>query len=323
MKMHRLILVLPGLLTVLGCASGTQPVVPDGRDRVAANSPARINQLLTRISEDSAAQQERNALARQLDELNRQLIELKTFMFVMLARNEARGVDIAPVGVGRGPLTPAAPTAPQPAAPAGRSLLGLAPGETPVDDVPRPRQIAAAEGVPTPANEPARKAPATRPDAIGRSAPTKDAGQVGQPNSSAALAADAAAKKADASATPTPAASEPTVTGVKSAAIDVAVTEGPVSSSKPLPQVVKTEQWVAKGGSTLRAELLRWAERAGWRVVYDTTTDYQLIHDVPVRGRFDEAAATLVRLYDVAEQPLIADISIPQRLIYITNRPSN
>jgi hypothetical protein len=323
MKMHRLILVLPGLLTVLGCASGTQPVVPDGRDRVAANSPARINQLLTRISEDSAAQQERNALARQLDELNRQLIELKTFMFVMLARNEARGVDIAPVGVGRGPLTPAAPTVPQPAAPAGRSLLGLAPGETPVDDVPRPRQIAAAEGVPTPTNEPARKAPATRPDALGRPGPTKDAGQMGQPTSSAAAPAEVLTKKADTGSTPTPAASEPAVTDVKSAAIDAAVTEGPASSSRTLPQVVKSEPWVAAAGSSLRAELLRWAEKAGWKLIYDTETNYALFADVPMYGRFDEAAVNLVRLYETAKSPLVADVSIPQRLIYITNKPSN
>jgi len=102
-----------------------------------------------------------------------------------------------------------------------------------------------------------------------------------------------------------------------------AVTECQVSFLRPMPQVAKAERWIANGGSTLRAELLRWAERAGWRVVYDTTTDYQLIHDVPLPGRFDEAVAALVQLYEVADQPLIADIHIPQRLIYITNKPSN
>jgi hypothetical protein len=100
-------------------------------------------------------------------------------------------------------------------------------------------------------------------------------------------------------------------------------TDRPVLNLQPMPQVAKTEQWIAKGGSTLRAELLRWAERAGWRVIYDTTTNYQLVHDVPLSGRFDEVVAAFVRLYEVADEPLIADINVSQHLIYITNKPSN
>lgn len=314
MKTFRLILALPGLLTVVACASGTRPVVPDGRERVAANSPARISQFIARIDEDSAAQQERIAWARQLDDLRRQVAEMKTFVFLMLMQNGTRAGDIAPVDVSRGPVTPPVP----PAASAGRPLklqpseapsaarLGLAPGETPVDDTPRPRLAAAAEGAAALMSEPARNAPAARSAAVGQPGPAKEAEPVDQPAPSAAVAADTAA-----------------MAGGQPANKTAGVTERPVSNRQPMPEPAKVEQWIAKGGSTLRTELLRWAERAGWRVIYDTTTDYQLIHDVPMPGRFDEAVAALVRLYEVADQPLIADISVSQHLVYITNRPSN
>lgn len=314
MKTFRLILALPGLLTVVACASGTRPVVPDGRDRVAANSPARISQFIARIDEESAAQQERIAWARQLDDLRRQVAEMKTFVFLMLMQNGTRAGDIAPVDMGRGPVTP--PVLPaasvdrqlkiQPGEAPSAAKLGLAPGETRVDDAPRPRLAAAAERAAAPMSEPARNAPAAQPSAVGQPGQATEVRPVDQPASSAAVAADTAAVAGDQPATKT-----------------AAITDRPASSRQPMPEPAKAEQWIAKGGSTLRAELLRWAERAGWRVIYDTPTNYQLIHDVPLAGRFDEAVAALVRLYEAADEPLVADISVSQHLIYITNRPSN
>jgi hypothetical protein len=102
-----------------------------------------------------------------------------------------------------------------------------------------------------------------------------------------------------------------------------AAAAAPCPAGTVKPALVKSEPWVAAAGSSLRAELLRWAEKAGWKLIYDTETNYELFADVPMYGRFDEAAGNLVRLYETAKRPLIADISVSQRLIYITNRPSN
>jgi hypothetical protein len=97
----------------------------------------------------------------------------------------------------------------------------------------------------------------------------------------------------------------------------------PCQAGAVKPALVKSEPWVAAAGSTLRTELLRWAEKAGWKLIYDTETNYELFADVPMYGRFDEAVANLVRLYETAKRPLVADISVAQRLIYITNGSSN
>jgi hypothetical protein len=85
-------------------------------------------------------------------------------------------------------------------------------------------------------------------------------------------------------------------------------------------EVIKAEKWMANAGGTLRSEIMRWADKAGWKVVYESKTDYRLEGDVPFEGRFDEAVAQFIRLYERAEKPLVVDISMKQRLVYITER---
>lgn len=98
--------------------------------------------------------------------------------------------------------------------------------------------------------------------------------------------------------------------------------EGPASGAAvPMPvEPPKPEEWIAVTGGTLQSELRRWAEKAGWKVIYDTKTNYHIYADVGFTGRFDEAAASFVRRYERALKPLIVDISLKQRLIYITDR---
>lgn len=92
----------------------------------------------------------------------------------------------------------------------------------------------------------------------------------------------------------------------------------PIIQIKPIP--VPKEAWVGESGSSMKATIMAWAGKAHWNVVWDTKTDYPLLAPVKFEGHFDEVVAQFIHLYEVAEQPLVADIQPQQNLIYITNR---
>ncbi|MBY0365121.1 MAG: OmpA family protein [Burkholderiaceae bacterium] len=66
-----------------GCSSVPKPVVPDGSDRQPINSQAKIDDYKTRTAEETANYNERTALTRQVDSLNKQMAELKTYLLMM------------------------------------------------------------------------------------------------------------------------------------------------------------------------------------------------------------------------------------------------
>lgn len=80
------------------------------------------------------------------------------------------------------------------------------------------------------------------------------------------------------------------------------------------------EEWTADVGSTLRAEVNKWAERANWTVIYDSSVDYPLFAELNFVGRFDQAVGKLIRLYERSARPLLVDISMSQRVVIITER---
>lgn len=92
----------------------------------------------------------------------------------------------------------------------------------------------------------------------------------------------------------------------------------PIIQIKPIP--IQKQVWTGESGSSMKATIMAWSSKAHWNVVWDTKTDYPLLAPVTFEGRFDEVVAQFIRLYEVAEQPLVADIQPQQNLIYITNR---
>lgn len=71
-----------------GCSSVPKPVVPDGSGRVSVNSQEKIQEFKSRTSEEQANYNERSALARQVEALNRQVAEMKTYLAVLAYNKE-------------------------------------------------------------------------------------------------------------------------------------------------------------------------------------------------------------------------------------------
>ena len=70
-------------LFLTACASAPKPVMPDGRNRQAINSQASIDNYKSRSNEEVASYKEQSFLARQIDNLNKQVAELKTYLVMM------------------------------------------------------------------------------------------------------------------------------------------------------------------------------------------------------------------------------------------------
>lgn len=89
------------------------------------------------------------------------------------------------------------------------------------------------------------------------------------------------------------------------------------------PVVVPVEIWRGEQGSTVRASLQQWAERAKWVLIWDAkkgadTVDYKIEAPVTFEGSFDKAAADWIRRYEKARIPLYVDIQTSQRVIYVS-----
>lgn len=62
------------------------------------------------------------------------------------------------------------------------------------------------------------------------------------------------------------------------------------AASPPLASNV----WAVMAGSSLKGTLERWSEVAGWTLVWDNRSDFQLRASATFRGGFEEAVGTLV-----------------------------
>lgn len=89
MKKNLIALAITGAFALAGCSSVPKPVVPDGSDRTPINSPARIEDFKARTAEETANYNERTALARQVEALNRQVAELKAYLLMAQMTAEA------------------------------------------------------------------------------------------------------------------------------------------------------------------------------------------------------------------------------------------
>lgn len=89
MKKNLIALAITGTFALAGCSSVPKPVVPDGSERTPINSPAKIEDFKARTAEETANYNERTALARQVEALNRQVAELKAYLLMAQMTAEA------------------------------------------------------------------------------------------------------------------------------------------------------------------------------------------------------------------------------------------
>lgn len=89
------------------------------------------------------------------------------------------------------------------------------------------------------------------------------------------------------------------------------------------PIVVPLEVWRGEKGGTLRTELQRWAERAGWTLIWNAKkgpdeVNYGLPAPVEFEGTFDQAVAAWIKRYEKAKIPLYVDIQQSQKVVHVT-----
>lgn len=103
---------------------------------------------------------------------------------------------------------------------------------------------------------------------------------------------------------------------------------GPVSASTPAISAVPISPpeavWVARTGTTLHKALAEWAKTAHWHLQWDAyrgdkDVDYPIdAADVTFHGSIDQAAASFIRLYESARDPLKLAISPDQHLLIVS-----
>ncbi len=94
-----------------GCSTPPKPVMPDGGSRTPVNTSAQIEEYTARSMQASADRAQSTALERQVNSMNRQLAELKTYMLMLemdRKANQFAGGQVGQVAaVGQGAALPA------------------------------------------------------------------------------------------------------------------------------------------------------------------------------------------------------------------------
>ncbi|SMF20397.1 MULTISPECIES: TcpQ domain-containing protein [unclassified Pseudomonas] len=136
---------------------------------------------------------------------------------------------------------------------------------------------------------------------------TKQTSALPAPSSASSKSSSSSNKSAAAATPATPAIAAP---------ITVTPAIAATAATKPLAQI-----WTASTGSSLRQTVEGWAEKAHWRLIWQTDDlDYPI--DAPLRfeGSFEEAIREIFPLYDSAPRSFVVDGSSSQMLIYIAER---
>lgn len=79
----------------------------------------------------------------------------------------------------------------------------------------------------------------------------------------------------------------------------------------------QTEDWVAEEGQNLKALLLDWSDRAGWRLVWDTNRNYTLTAGAMFRGTFADVSSALIRAFARAKPAPIATFYKGNRVLVV------
>lgn len=100
---------------------------------------------------------------------------------------------------------------------------------------------------------------------------------------------------------------------VAAAAMSAAPLPPPTTlSAAPTAQPIQ-EQWTVLTDASLSATLSGWAQRAGWKVVWETDDDFHLAAGANVAGDFPAAATQLIDAFSHSRPRLRA-------IFYNTNR---
>lgn len=113
-----------------------------------------------------------------------------------------------------------------------------------------------------------------------------------------------------------------TVTPTVASSTTSAVKSSPVVNLQP----VIMSSWNALTGSTIKSTVQLWADKQGWRLVWQTDKDYNITAPFTVHGKdssdvgFMEAMKQAFALYEHARFPFIVKAYPEQRLLYVTSK---
>lgn len=87
--MKKPLIAIAAAITLGACSTPPKPAVPDGSSRASVNSQDTINAYNARTAEETASRDERTVLSRQVDSLNKQVAELKTYLVLLQMERES------------------------------------------------------------------------------------------------------------------------------------------------------------------------------------------------------------------------------------------
>ncbi|EBU6813450.1 type IV pilus biogenesis lipoprotein PilL [Escherichia coli] len=102
----------------------------------------------------------------------------------------------------------------------------------------------------------------------------------------------------------------------------------PLMTGTPVKPVSQGKEWRAPAGTTLRENIIKWAEETKcesmasthWMVIWPlSVTDYRLDAPVMFRGSFESAMEQVFELYRTAQKPLYAQASRMQCIITVSD----
>lgn len=82
----------------------------------------------------------------------------------------------------------------------------------------------------------------------------------------------------------------------------------------------KCHDWEANAGDTLRTLLIKWAEKAGWTVIWKLDRDYHLEAGVIFRGTYTEVSGALIRSFARATPAPIGTFYKGNRVLVINTQ---
>ncbi|ELZ7258509.1 type IV pilus biogenesis lipoprotein PilL, partial [Shigella sonnei] len=102
----------------------------------------------------------------------------------------------------------------------------------------------------------------------------------------------------------------------------------PLMTGTPVKPVSQGKEWRAPAGTTLRENIIKWAEETKcesmasthWMVIWPlSVTDYRLDAPLMFRGSFESAMEQVFELYRTAQKPLYAQASRMQCIITVSD----
>ena len=79
----------------------------------------------------------------------------------------------------------------------------------------------------------------------------------------------------------------------------------------------QVEDWMAEEGQNLKALLIDWSDRAGWRLVWDTNRNYTLTAGAMFRGTFADVSSALIRAFARAKPAPVATFYKGNRVLVV------